>query len=829
MLTVEKVSLMLANNSCTQMKVYSAYAKKKLPGTQTYMEEAEGVIDYKTIAGRVILSEEKIYLDLSLDENADYKTKFADVNVKDIMYVYCIPINVSGGSTVGALQIINGVSDKGEVENFSSQQLHHLIHFSEIASVALSNLKLSQEREIAQGRIQSLLKMSRSVSKELNAQSVLERIVDVSYELLDADRIAIFTKVPGEELLYVSHAQDAAKGKYISSKNGIAGLVATKGELLSVDDVYNHPAFDKTIDKLTNYRTKSILCAPVHDTEGNVLAVVEAINKRNGSKFTSEDALFLTYVAEAAGISLHKSNLHQEALMAKQLIEMRLKLTGSIEGTSQDKIENFVEIAMSEGTEFMGVDRFGLLLVDYLKNELWISSSKDDLDIRTPMGEGISGLVAETGETIVLQDAYDHPAFDSSVDKITGIRTTSVICMPVFEHQRPGLKGPRKVVAVAMAINRKRGGRTVDFNVVDRKNMENICKEIELAVAQLSLEMSYFKVFSDDALNKDKHEQTTAASLILYYHRDHETTFRGRGTTKCIRSDTMANAFTPRSDIDMWTFDAFSLKPNEFGHTVCQMFASYGIESSPTLYKFVSTVEDKYLANPFHNFYHGIQTMHSTHIMLRFEAEAAFKQFELIALLVAALCHDVGHPGNNNDFEVKSSTSLAIMHNDDAVLERHHCRLTFEILRKQGCNIFENIPSEEYRSIRKLIISGILATDMTKHFMLCKRIETISREELFSETIGLAEIIAHAADLSAQALPYLQAKAWEGRILEEFISQVEKEKEEGLPVAPFMENLTDRKTAANLQVNFITFVLFPLWKPLIAIMPQLQVNICYLA
>ena len=50
------------------------------------------------------------------------------------------------------------------------------------------------------------------------------------------------------------------------------------------------------------------------------------------------------------------------------------------------------------------------------------------------------------------------------------------------------------------------------------------------------------------------------------------------------------------------------------------------------------------------------------------------------------------------------------------VLEQHHAAVTFKILTKETSNIFSNIKGEDYKQLRKLIISNILATDMKVHF-----------------------------------------------------------------------------------------------------------------
>ena len=66
-------------------------------------------------------------------------------------------------------------------------------------------------------------------------------------------------------------------------------------------------------------------------------------------------------------------------------------------------------------------------------------------------------------------------------------------------------------------------------------------------------------------------------------------------------------------------------------------------------------------------------------------------------------------------------SELALRHNDDAVLERHHAHTTFELLlRDPDSALFESLNKQDLRQVRKAILEGILATDMSKHVRMCE-------------------------------------------------------------------------------------------------------------
>jgi hypothetical protein len=85
-----------------------------------------------------------------------------------------------------------------------------------------------------------------------------------------------------------------------------------------------------------------------------------------------------------------------------------------------------------------------------------------------------------------------------------------------------------------------------------------------------------------------------------------------------------------------------------------------------------------------------------------------FSNLEIFAVLVAALGHDVGHPGVNNIFLVKAKDDLALRHNDKSPLENMHCSLLYEILSKPNSNIFAGLSESQWRESRKVILTTIL-------------------------------------------------------------------------------------------------------------------------
>ena len=82
---------------------------------------------------------------------------------------------------------------------------------------------------------------------------------------------------------------------------------------MNVPDVYSHPLFNPTIDKLTGYHTRSMLCCPIRDLSGKNVAVLQALNKQGEVGFSKSDERNLALFGTHLGNMLFKAKLHEQA------------------------------------------------------------------------------------------------------------------------------------------------------------------------------------------------------------------------------------------------------------------------------------------------------------------------------------------------------------------------------------------------------------------------------------------------------------------------------------------------------------------------------------
>jgi putative ABC transport system ATP-binding protein len=167
-------------------------------------------------------------------------------------------------------------------------------------------------------------------------------------------------------------------------------------------------------------------------------------------------------VRHVAGLRDHEFVETLEGVTAE--FEQLLRL---VDSASRDVVEGLVAQVLEAVTlkirNQLAADRATIFVIDRAQGMLWSKIAhhpgEAPLDIRIPMTRGIAGHVASTGETVNIPDVTADPRFDPSVDRETGYRTRSILCMPIRDREQ-------QVFAVAQLLN-KQGGAA--FTAADER------------------------------------------------------------------------------------------------------------------------------------------------------------------------------------------------------------------------------------------------------------------------------------------------------------------------------------------------------------------------
>ncbi|KAI1882823.1 hypothetical protein AGOR_G00238880 [Albula goreensis] len=299
-----------------------------------------------------------------------------------------------------------------------------------------------------------------------------------------------------------------------------------------------------------------------------------------------------------------------------------------------------------------------------------------------------------------------------------------------------------------------------------------------------------------------------------------------------VRTDKEDQLAKELDDLNKWGLNIFRV--SEFSNNrplTCIMYAIFQERDLMKTFKipvdtfvtFMMTLEDHYHGDvAYHNSLHAADVAQSTHILLSTPAlDAVFTDLEILAAIFAAAIHDVDHPGVSNQFLINTNSELALMYNDESVLENHHLAVGFKLLQEENCDIFQNLSKKQRQTLRKMVIDMVLATDMSKHMSLLADLKTMVETKKvtssgvllldnYTDRIQVLRNMVHCADLSNPTKSLELYRQWTDRIMEEFFHQGDKERERGMEISP----MCDKHTASveKSQVGFIDYIVHPLWE-----------------
>jgi hypothetical protein len=288
--------------------------------------------------------------------------------------------------------------------------------------------------------------------------------------------------------------------------------------------------------------------------------------------------------------------------------------------------------------------------------------------------------------------------------------------------------------------------------------------------------------------------------------------------------------------------------------TRLDLFQRFSIPMEPFA-KFITACEDGYKHNPYHNKIHAADVVQNTFFFLQSDSLAAqVTETEVCATLIAAALHDFAHPGTTNSFHVNTQTDLALRYNDISVLENMHCAESFLMMQQPDKNFLAGMPPEQRREFRQLIISMVLATDMSSHVKnlahltatldareadqakhLQEQVDEHAPAEVLAwrhlkikdpkDRLLASETALHCADLGNPCKAFPLYSRWTELLMEEFHAQGDQEKALGLPVIADR----DHPNLARSQLGFLDIVVKPLYSTFQRFVPEVEVCLLELA
>ncbi|MCC3412679.1 MAG: GAF domain-containing protein [Microcoleus sp. PH2017_29_MFU_D_A] len=270
-----------------------------------------GILGYVATTGKslnVLHGREHEHFNAEVDEPPNYRVET----------ILCMPIfsSKSQHEPVAVVRLLN----KAGNAPFTEEDEQQFQAFADSIGIILESCQSFYVVARNQRGVAALLRATTTLGQSLDLETTLRSVMDQARDLMQADRSTLFLLNPETNELWTKLAKADGKTMMevrIPANKGIAGYVASTGQTLNITDAYDDPRFDPSTDQQTGYRTRTVLCMPVHNAKGELIGVTQLINKTQGT-FTTSDEEFLRAFNSQAGMALQNSQLFQNVMVEKQ-------------------------------------------------------------------------------------------------------------------------------------------------------------------------------------------------------------------------------------------------------------------------------------------------------------------------------------------------------------------------------------------------------------------------------------------------------------------------------------------------------------------------------
>jgi len=603
----------------------------------------------------------------------------------------------------------------------------------------------------------------------------------VAYDALCADRVLIFFCDQVAVLLTcVVAPENEEEGWTMALGRGIAGYVALTGEMVNAEDATKHPKFDAKVDvRNGGYRPKSILAMGIKNADGEVIAVIYAVNKRTAAKqakmqWSAVNANHSSGLTPHAGSSGHDGRHAQASPLrphgappgasassspANNVNAYSSNLPPQSQGVGQGQSQttplrrhNSRSSQLGSMSPWHSLRQGSMMMDDDAHGAGPQSSSQQQgLGRMSPMNS-LPSPVRGRGSISLPDGMHELPAAWNGGHGYEQGRSGG-------HHHHPGLPRSNSSHSLSSNSSNQPDPESIEpFNKDDEEVLAAICQEVRSLlvrhVRETMLEMNQLSmndgVFSLMDMYSGTQSTTSRMAVAAAAERAGPGAANGKapnlmrtgtltrnskrplrsgaGGAKGAAADVNATGNVPWpistrkfSDLLSLEFNVWTYNPDELLCFAFEMFVDMRLVDEfqiphETLKAFFLTVRQNYHDNPFHNWYHGFSVLHFSYLALRVLTNCSeyLTQHDVLALMIASLCHDVDHPGNTNSFEINTGSELALIHNDLSVLESHHAYTTLRILRAKQSNVLCNVRKDTFMSLKKMIVGAIMSTDMVR-------------------------------------------------------------------------------------------------------------------
>lgn len=361
---------------------------------------------------------------------------------------------VLGIPLVGANELLGwlALGQKQIGRPYSREDIVLLDTLANQTAIALGNAQLLEQANQRAAELEALQKISTEIQAEAQPDRLLTLVVEQAAKLLQAQGGMVYLLEADHQTLKVVVCHNLEQdycGFVVSVGEDIAGQVVSRNTSIIADTYHN---FSNRSEKFKSANFGAVLGVPLR-WGGKVRGVLQLIHAPGGPRFNEHDLWLIEFFASQSALSLEKSRLLQKAQeRADQLatlseVSMVISSTLDLDITLQRIMDRAVHILKAEAGSLLLVDNSG----KDLTFEVVLGPTGEDLrGVRTPIGKGIVGTVAQTGSPLIVNDVATDPRWNVAFDEATDFQTKDILCVPMIAFER-------NVIGVIELINKQDG------------------------------------------------------------------------------------------------------------------------------------------------------------------------------------------------------------------------------------------------------------------------------------------------------------------------------------------------------------------------------------
>ena len=262
-------------------------------------------------------------------------------------------------------------------------------------------------------RFRALLRISLRITAERDIQRLMQLVIDETTKVLGADRSSLFLldATTNEMWAMVAQGVEVVELRFPVGK-GLAGAVAASGGSINLADAYQDPRFNPEFDQLTGYQTTSVLCVPMTTPRGEIIGVIEALNKRSGT-FSAEDELLLTAIAGQAAVAIDNASLYRSLASLNRTLERRIE-----ERTAQLSQANTRLSALNQQLEALSITDS---LTHAYNRRYFLARLRDACKRARRYGNRVALLMLDVDHFKRVNDSLGHPVGDAVLEHVAEV------------------------------------------------------------------------------------------------------------------------------------------------------------------------------------------------------------------------------------------------------------------------------------------------------------------------------------------------------------------------------------------------------------------------